>query len=233
MKAICALFFVGIIGLTVPVFADKDSDEELDNKIRELIDECQEKIKNNESMSDAEKTVALRNCETEITNEYEEVEIDYKNQDEKRARLHDMESCEDWYHQYRYLTENQFRIQKHAETVDDCILLYNDSIWEYVGEDRIEKLSERLDEIKNEIPPEPETREINLDVTLPQFESNIIEDINSEEVDLEEKVRLLEEEVAKKDEVIKEQIKIIMELANRIKNIMFEPFDFFFAPLKI
>ena len=233
MKVIFPLFLIGIIGLVIPIYADNDSDDELDIKIRELIQECQEKIKNNESMSYAEKTVALRNCETEITNEYKNVEIDYKNQDKKRAKLHDMESCEDWYHQYRYLTENQFRIQKHEPTVNDCILLYHDSIWEYVGEDRLEKLSERLDEIKSELPQEPETREVTLDVNLPQFESKIINENNSDEVDLEEKVRLLEEEIAQKDEIIREQIKVIMELANRIKNIMFEPFDSFFMQIRI
>jgi len=44
---------------------------------------------------------------------------------------------------------------------------------------------------------------------------------------------MLEEEIAKKDEIIREQIRVIMELANRIRNIMFEPFDSFFMQLLI
>ena len=47
--------------------------------------------------------------------------------------------------------------------------------------------------------------------------------------DLEERIRILEEELIKKDEIINEQIKVIMELANRIKNVMFGPFTSFFT----
>jgi len=233
MNIVFPLFLITIIGLVIPVYAQNVSHDEVDIKIRELVKECQDKIKNNESLTDAEKTVAQRNCETEITNEYKNVEIDYKGLDEKRAKLQNMQSCDDWHPQYRYLTENQFRTQKHAETVNDCILLYNDLIWNYVGEDRLEKLIERLDEIRSELPQEPETREVTLDVKIPKFESYIIEENNSDEIDLEEKVRMLEEEIAKKDEIIREQIRVIMELANRIRNIIFEPFDSFFMQLLI
>jgi len=233
MNLVFPLFLIAIIGLVIPVYAQNVSHDEIDIKIRELIKECQDIIKSDESLSDAEKTVAQRNCETEITNKYKNVEIDYKSLDEKRMQLQNMQSCEDWHPQYQYLTEKQFRLQKHTVTVNDCILLYNDSIWDYVGEDRLEKLHERLDEIRSELPQESETREVTLDVNLPQFESNIIKEKNFDEVDLEEKVRILEEEIAQKDEIIKEQIKVIMELANRIKNIMFEPFDSFFMQLRI
>jgi hypothetical protein len=233
MNIVFPLFLIAIIGLIIPVYAQNVSHDEIDIKIRELIQECQDNVKNNESLSEAEKTVASRNCETEITNAHKNIEIDYQDLDKKRAKLQNMQSCEDWHPQYRYLTESQFRLQKHSDTVNNCILLYNDSIWDYVGEDRLDKLSERLEEIKTELPKEPETREVTLDVNLPQFKSNIITENNSDEVDLEEKVRLLEEEIAQKDEIIKEQIKVIMDLANRIKNIMFEPFDSFFMELRI
>lgn len=233
MNIVFPLFLIAIIGLVIPVYAQNVSHDEVDIKIRELIKECQDKVRNNESLSEAEKTVAQRNCETEITNEYKNVEIDYQELDQRRAKLQNMQSCEDWHPQYQYLTEIQFRLQKHSQTVNDCILLYHDSIWDYVGEDRLDKLSERLDEIKSELPTEPETREVTLDVNLPQFKSNIVNENNSNNIELEEKVRLLEEEIAQKDEIIKEQIKVIMDLANRIKNIMFEPFDSFFSQLRI
>ncbi len=224
MNIVIPLFLIAIIGLVIPIYAQEESQEEVDLKISELIQECKDEIKNNDFMTDAEKTVAQRICETEITNEYDSLEIDYKNLNEKNAMLRNMQSCEEWHPQYRYLSYDQFRLQKNFETVTDCILLYHDSIWDYVGDDRFNKLSERLDEIKTELPQEPETREITLDVNIPQFESNIINDNNSGEVDLEEKIRLLEEEIAQKDEIISEQIKVIMELVNRIKNIIFEPF---------
>ncbi len=228
---IYSLFLIAVVGLIIPVYAQNVSNDEIDIKIRELIQECQDKVKSDNTLSSAEKTVAMRNCETEITNEHKNVEIDYQELDEKRAKMQSMQSCEDWHPQYRYLSEKQFKLQKHSDTVNDCILLYNDTIWNYVGEDRLEKLSDRLDQIRIELPPEPETREVNLDVKIPQFQSNIIKENNSDEITLEEKVRLLEEEIAQKDEIIKEQVKVIMELANRIKNIMFEPFQLFFMEL--
>src|SRR3990170_9059771 len=63
-----------------------------------------------------------------------------------------VKNCEDWYPQYQFLTEQQFRLQKHGEDASDCIMLYNDSVWQYIGEDRLEKLHNRLDEIKSELP---------------------------------------------------------------------------------
>jgi hypothetical protein len=206
------------------------STDEVDVMVRELIRECQDKVMDDDHATDAEKTVAKRNCETDITNEYKNVEIDYKGLAEKRANLTSMENCEDWYPQYRYLTEKQFTIQKHEATVIDCITLYNDSIWNYDGEDRLEKLSARLLEIKVQAPIEPETRHVELDIDIPKLQSNILETQQyDEDTDLEEKIRILEEELIKKDEIINEQIKVIMELANRIKNVMFGPFSSFFA----
>jgi len=141
-----------------------------------------------------------------------------------------MQNCEDWYPQYRYLTEEQFRLQKHEANVLDCITLYNDSVWKYDGEDRLEKLSDRLLEIKAELPEEPDTRFVELNINIPKLQSNILETPqDTETTDLEERIRILEEELIKKDEIINEQIKVIMELANRIKNVMFGPFSSFFA----
>jgi hypothetical protein len=233
MNIVFPFFLIAIIYLVVPVYAQNVSNDEVDIKIRELIQECHDKVYNDESLTDAEKTIAKRNCETEITNEYKNVNINYKDEDTKRVKLQNMQNCEDWHPQYRYLTEDQFRLQKHAATVAECILLYNDSIWDYVGEDRLEKLSERLDEIKTELPTEPDTREITLDVNIPQFESNIINEKNIDEIALEEKIKMLEEEIAQKDEIINEQIKVIMDLANRIRNIMFEPFGSIFTQLSL
>ena len=230
MKIVYALFLVSVIGLFSTANAQNISNDEVDVMIRELIQECQDKVMADEHATEAEKTVAKRNCETEITNQYKNVEIDYKNLDEQRANLRSMQNCEDWYPQYRYLTEAQFKLQKNEETVTDCITLYKDSIWEYDGEDRLEKLSVRLLEIKAELPEEADTRYVELDVNIPELQSNILEtQIDSETADLEERIRILEEQLAKKDEIINEQIRVIMELANRIKNVMFGSFSSFFT----
>ncbi len=230
MKVVYTLFVISVMGLFSTAFAQNVSNDEVDVMIRELIQECHDKVMADERATEAEKTVAKRNCETDITNQYKNVEIDYKNADEKRANQRSMQNCEDWYPQYRYLTQAQFTLQKHEATVIDCITLYNDSIWEYDGEDRLEKLSARLLEIKSESPVEPETRYVELDINIPKLQSNILETPqDTEATDLEEKIRILEEELIKKDQIINEQIKVIMELANRIRNVMFGPFSSFFT----
>ena len=230
MKVVYTIFLISVMGLFSSANAQNVSNDEVDVMIRELIQECHEKVMTDERSTEAEKTVAKRNCETDITNQYKNVEINYKESAEKRASLTSMENCEDWYPHYRYLTLAQFTIQKHEATVTDCVTLYNDSIWNYVGEDRLEKLSTRLLEIKAQAPIEPETRHVELDINIPKLQSNILKTQQyDEDTDLKEKIRILEEELIKKDEIINEQIKVIMELANRIKNVIFGPFSSFFT----
>jgi len=232
MKVVYTLFLLAVVGSFSPAYAQNISNDEVDIMIRELIQECQDRIMADEYSTGAEKTVAKRNCETDITNQYKNIEINYKQSAEKRAIENNMQKCEDWHPQYRYLTEAQFRLQKNEAIVNDCITLYDDSIWKYVGEDRLERLSARLLEIKTEAPEEPETRHVALNVNIPDLQSNILETQQDAEVtDLEEKIRILEEELIKKDEIINEQIKVLIELANRIKNVLFGTFSSFFTQL--
>jgi len=232
MKVVYALFLFAVVGSFSTAFAQNTSNDPVDVMIRELIQECHYKIMADEYSTGAEKTVAKRNCETDITNQYKNVEINYQQSAEKRAIENNLEKCEDWYPQYRYLTEAQFRLQKSEAIVNDCITLYADSIWKYVGEDRLERLSARLLEIKAEAPIEPETRHVALNINIPDLQSNILETQQyTEKTGLEEKIRILEEELIKKDKIINEQIKVIMELANRIKNVMFGTFGSFFTQL--
>ncbi len=232
MKVVYMLFLIAVVGSFSTAYAQNTSNDDVDIMIRELIQECQERVMADEYSTGAEKTVAKRNCETDITNQYKNIEINYKQTAEKRAIENNLQKCEDWHPQYRYLTQDQFRLQKHDATVNDCITLYDDSIWKYVGEDRLEKLSARLLEIKAEAPVEPQTRHVALNVNIPDLQSNILDIPQDTEVtDLEEKIRILEEKLIKKDEIINEQIKVIMELANRIKNVMFGMFSSFFTQL--
>jgi len=223
MNVLFPIFFFTGMGLIIPTYAQNVSHDEVDIIIRDLIQECQQKVMADKSVTEAAKTIAKRNCETEITNEYKNVEIDYKKQSEKRIQLKNMQNCEDWYPQYQFLTEQQFRLQKHGEAVSDCIMLYNDSVWQYIGDDRLEKLYNRLGEIKSELPQAHETRYLTLDVDISNSEPKIIDAQKGADkaADLEEKIRSLEEELSKKDEIIREQLKVILDLANRIKNVMF------------
>ncbi len=230
MKVVYMLFLFAVIGSFSTAFAQNISNDDVDVMIRELIQECQDRVMADEDATGAEKTVAKRNCQTDITNQYKNVEINYQQSAEKRAIENNLQKCEDWFPQYRYLTQDQFRLQKHEASVNDCITLYDDSIWKYVGEDRLERLSARLLEIKAEAPEEPQTRHVALNVNIPVLQSNILETQQDAEVtNLEEKIRILEEELIKKDEIINEQIKVIMQLANRIKNVLFGTFSSFFT----
>jgi hypothetical protein len=230
MKVVYTLFLISVMGMFSLAHAQNISNDEVDVMIRELIQECHDKIMADDLATEAEKTVAKRNCETDITNKYKNVEIDYQNSDEKRALERTMQNCEDWYPQYRYLTQAQFSLQKHEASVTDCIAMYNDPMWEYDGDDRLKKLATRLLEIKAAAPVEPETRHVELDVNVPKPQSSILESQEYAEVtDLKEKISILEEELIKKDEIINEQIKVILELANRIKNVMFGSFSSFFT----
>jgi len=232
MKVVYVLFLIAVVGSFSTAYAQNTSNDEVDIMIRELIQECQDRVMADEDATGAEKTVAKRNCETDITNQYKNIEINYKQSAEKRAIENNLQKCEDWHPQYRYLTEYQFRLQKNEAIVNDCITLYDDSIWKYVGEDRLERLSARLLEIKAEAPVEPQTRYVGLNVNIPDLQSNILETQQVAEVtDLEEKIRILEEELIKKDEIINEQIRVIMELANRIKNVVFGTFSSFFTQI--
>ena len=232
MKVVYTLFLLAVVGSFSTAYAQNISNDEVDIMIRELIQECQDRIMADEYSTGAEKTVAKRNCETDITNQYKNIEINYKQSAEKRAIENNLQKCEDWHPQYRYLTEYQFSLQKNEAIVNDCITLYDDSIWKYVGEDRLERLSARLLEIKAEAPVEPQTRHVALNVNIPDLQSNILETQQVVDVtDLEEKIRILEEELIKKDEIINEQIKVILELANRIKKVMFGTFSSFFTQI--
>ncbi|MEE9535224.1 MAG: hypothetical protein V3V58_01610, partial [Nitrosopumilaceae archaeon] len=67
-----------------------------------------------------------------------------------------------------------------------------------------------------------------LNIELPKYQPTIIDVPQNQDkvAELEEKVQLLEEELDKKDAVIREQLKVIMDLFNKIRNVIFEPLGF-------
>ena len=141
-------------------------------------------------------------------------------------KLQNIQRCEDWYPQYQFLDEDQFRIQKNADMVTDCISLYKDSIWNYEGDDRPLILLDRLDEIKSR--PLVIESEPTIVVLDPEPSQILTTEQKSERIlELEDKVQSLEEELNKKDAVIQEQVKVIMDLANRIRNVSYDIISFF------
>ncbi|HET6517344.1 MAG TPA: hypothetical protein VFG25_03885, partial [Nitrosopumilaceae archaeon] len=65
------LAFLVLVSMVIPASAQNVSDE--DAKIREEILACFAEVDSNDELTVAEKTVAKRNCETDINNKYSEI----------------------------------------------------------------------------------------------------------------------------------------------------------------
>jgi len=215
------LAFLVLISMVIPASAQNISDG--DAKIRDEILACWIEVDENEDFTVAEKTVAKRNCETVINNKYSKMNNNHYDLAKERDRIQVMQKCEDWYPSYKLLDENQWRIQKHADQASDCLMIYNDDIWKYDGEDRLVVLSDMLMELKEEQNQRPTP--VATSIELPSESSIIVQDTRLNKMaELEAKVAELQEQVRKKDAVIMEQIKVIMDLANLIRNVILNVF---------
>ncbi len=215
------LAFLVLISMVIPAYAQNISDE--DAKIREEILACWIEVDANEDFTVAEKTVAKRNCETVINNKYSEMNNNHYDLAEEKERIQVMEKCEDWYPSYKILDESQWRIQKHTDQTIDCLMIYNDDVWKYDGENRLVVLSDRLLELKEEQNQRPSP--VATSIELPSESSIIAQDTRFNKMaELEAKVAELQEQVRKKDAIIMEQIKVLTDLANMIRNVILNVF---------
>ena len=197
---------------TIPVYAQNVQFDENEEKIRAEISECKDKIAADDSLTDASKTVQQKQCSSEIRKKYAEIALTFEQQNDMKIRLQNLQKCEDWHSQYKFLDETNFRIQKNAQMVQSCITLYNDPLWTYSGDERKEKLSDRLDAILAETPVKTNVSNESLKNT--QYE---VDRIHS----LEKKIAELEERLHNKDLIIREQMNVISNLANSLKNAIF------------
>ena len=207
------LFSVSIL----PVYAQNVHLDEGEEKIRAEINECQEKINADESLTEASKTVQKRECSSEIKKKYAETALTFEQQDEMKIRLQNLQKCEDWHSQYIFLDEATFKIQKNAQMMQSCITLYSDPLWTYSGENRVEMLSEKLETILVETPVKTNTSDEFLKNS--QYEVDRI-------YSLEKKITALEDELDNKDLIIREQMNVIINLANSLKNAIFDGIQF-------
>ncbi len=142
---------------------------------------------------------------------------------EERDRVQVIQKCEDWYPSYKLLDESQWRIQKHTDHATDCLMIYNDDAWKYEGENRFIVLSDRLLEIKEEQNQRPNP--VATSIELPSTSSIIAQDTRLDKMaELEAKVAELQDEIRKKDAVIMEQIKVLTNLANMVRNVILNAF---------
>jgi len=215
------LAFLVLISMIIPASAQNISDE--DAKIREEILACWTEVDANEDLTVAEKTVAKRNCESVINNKYSKMNNNHYNLATERYKIQVMQKCVEWYPSYKILDEEQWRIQKHVDQATDCLMIYNDDIWKYDGENRLVVLSDMLIELKEEQNQRPTP--VATSIELPSVSSSIAQDTRLDKmVELETKVAELQEQVRKKDAIIMEQIKVLTDLANMIRNVILNVF---------
>ncbi len=215
------LAFLVLISMVIPASAQNISDE--DAKIREEIRACWTVVDANDDLTVAEKTVAKRNCESVINNKYSKMNNNHYDLAEERNRIQVIQKCEDWYPSYKLLDESQWRIQKYTDQAIDCLMIYNDDVWKHDGEDRLVVLSDRLIEIKEEQSQKPSP--VATSIELPSESSIIAQDTRLNKMaELEAKVAELQEQVRKKDAIIMEQIKVLTDLANMIRNVILNVF---------
>ena len=207
------LFSVSIL----PVYAQNIHLDENEVEIRAEIKECEDKISADESLTEASKTVQKRGCSSEIRKKYAETALTFEHQDEMKIRLQNLQKCEDWHSQYKYLDEANFKIQKNAQIVQSCIELYNDPLWKYAGDDRGEILSDRLETILIDVPVKNNPTDDFLKNS--QYEVDRI-------YSLEKKIAALEDELDNKDLIIREQMNVIINLANSLRNAIFDGIQF-------
>jgi hypothetical protein len=202
------LFTVSI----VPAFAQSTHLDEEDETIRAKIIECEDKISKDDSLTVATKTVQKRNCASEIRKLYAETALTHEEQDEMKIKLQNLQKCEDWHSQYTYLDEDNFKIQKNAQMAQSCITLYNDPLWTYDGDDRKQILLDRLDSILVDVPIKNNPSD--------EFTNNLSYDVDRI-YSLEKRIAALEDELDNKDMIIREQMNVIINLANSLKNAIF------------
>ncbi len=215
------LAFLVLISMVIPASAQNISDE--DAKIRDEILACWVEVDADEDLTGAEKTVAKRNCETVINNKYSKMNNNHYDLAKERDRIQVMQKCEDWYPSYKILDEDQWLIQKHVDQATDCLMIYNDDAWKYEGENRFIVLADRLLELKEEqkLRPSP----VATLIELPSTSNIVAQDTRLDKMaELEVKVAELQEQVRKKDAIIMEQIKVLTDLANMIRNVILNVF---------
>ena len=217
MRKLSILFMLLFTVSTIPVYAQNVHIDEQEEKIRLEIKECEDKIMSDDSLTDASKTVQKRECSSEIRKKYAETALTFEQQDEMKIRLQNLQKCEDWHSQYKFLDEANFKIQKNAQMMQSCITLYNDPLWTYVGENRAEILSEKLETILMETPVKTNTS--NEFLKNSQYEVDRI-------YSLEKRITALEDELDNKDMIIREQMNVIVNLANSLKNAIFDEISF-------
>ena len=145
--------------------------------------------------------------------------------DEYQTDSDHMQNCEDWYQYYELLTEEEFYKLQTSPLARDCVKLYKHPIWGYEGEDRLDVLINYYRIMKEASVVEGQEVREESKISAQLEQEFLIDKVIKERVtELEDRVSFLEGEVKKKDDVIMEQLRVIMDLANKIMEVIFDNF---------
>ena len=194
-----------------------------------------------EDATQIERLVAIRECQSKEISEGsysgKQVPADIRQAEQ------DVNECLTRYETFKRVTEQEFEFLG-GRLTSVCIKLYNDELWNYRGDDRFEKLVEKYLEILYEDVSElilyhnalAECKKLETSREVVDCKEQIAQKFlyqKSKEPDfltmiyqdrinlLEEENLKLEQELEKKHAVIMEQIKVISDLANMIKNAIY------------
>lgn len=135
----------------------------------------------------------------------------------------DIEYCEENYEQYKLIGEYQF-LERERRTIESrvCVHLYEDPVWDYTGVSRDARLLERGNYY---VDAEIAKSKANADTGIVPQEEKPVTDLQkagAKILELEKEVAALEKKIAQKDAIIAAQVKVLLDLASKIKSILFE-----------
>ncbi len=147
-KILFTVAIVGILGLIIPeqIEAQTSPSQKKYEDIINATNECKKLVDSNPDLTEAEKVVAKRKCASTGAKEIVG-EVNSKVTRLQELKTKNMIQCENWFSQYKIATYENFKILKPVQLADDCIILYNDPIWQYTEKDRFKKLMDRADEL--------------------------------------------------------------------------------------
>ncbi len=115
-----------------------------------------------------------------------------------------IKQCEILFQAYKNIGETKFKSKySYVNYLKDCITLYKDPIWKYLGEDRHDKLYQRLSEIQQS---KPEQKKLSFEPTV-----NILSktNIGNEKFDVKFNVCAGDKKIDKAKVLIKSQIESV------------------------
>jgi len=225
--AIIAIVISAITAFSVVASAEEEQKEVTE---KDVLQKCLDEIP--DDLTYAEKTIAREKCNS-MSRQWDYEHPDIQDTDNQFIRY-----CDDNYEVYETVGENNFLKMSTHPYGRQCVIIYKDPIWSYEGDDRVDVLIEwHANAVKESLEEESENLERNTkDAQIRQFDllsggvmEDRIADLQDRNDFLESQIHEKDEQLAKKDALLMEQLRVIENLASMIKKTIFEPFLNYFS----